>query len=71
MSQPNASGGRVIEITVDPQGNSVVQTRGFAGASCREASRFVEEALGRRTDERLMSEFYQQTSTEGHLRQSQ
>ena len=71
MSFPTPSGGRVIEILVDQEGNSVVQTRGFAGASCREASRFVEEALGRRTGERLTGEFHQQTSTEGHLRQSQ
>lgn len=71
MSLPTSSGGRVIEILVDREGNSRVETRGFAGSSCREASRFVEEALGRRTGERLTGEFYQQTSTEGHLRQSQ
>lgn len=71
MSFPTPSGGRVIEITVDPQGNSVVRTKGFAGSSCREASLFVEESLGRRTGERLTGEFHQQTSTEGHLRQSQ
>ena len=33
--------------------------RGFAGRACRQASRFVEQALGRATAERLTAEFYQ------------
>ena len=37
---------KVIEITVDPKGETTVQTKGFAGSECREASRFVEQALG-------------------------
>ena len=50
---------RVIEITVSPQGETTVTTRGFAGSECREASRFVEQALGRRTAEALTAEFHQ------------
>lgn len=37
---------RTIEITVSPHGQTRVQTKGFAGASCRDASRFIENALG-------------------------
>ena len=37
---------KTIEIIVRPTGETSVQTKGFAGASCREASRFIEEALG-------------------------
>ena len=59
-----------IEITVDPQGRVVVETRGFAGGSCREASRFVEEALGARTSERMTAEFHQTQPGCEDLRQS-
>jgi hypothetical protein len=59
-----------IEILVDPEGITRVQTRGFAGASCREASRFVEEALGRRSAEHLTADFYRQATTDRQLRQS-
>ena len=50
---------KTIEITVSPKGETTVATRGFSGASCREASKFVEQALGQRLDERLTAEFHQ------------
>ena len=50
---------KTIEIVITPQGKTTVQTLGFTGSSCRDASRFLEEALGRRTGEQLTSEFYQ------------
>jgi hypothetical protein len=50
---------RTIEITVDPKGRARVETRGFAGTECREASRFVEQALGTRSGETLTAEFHQ------------
>jgi hypothetical protein len=55
---------RVIEITVDAQGQTRVQTRGFSGGECREASRFVEQALGQRVGEMLTGEFYQGQAAE-------
>ena len=57
-----SSQAKTIEITVTSDGQSTVQTRGFVGAGCREASRFVEEALGKRTGERLTAEFHQTTT---------
>ena len=50
---------KTIEITVSPTGQTNVQTKGFIGGECREASRFVEEALGQRTSETLTAEFHQ------------
>ncbi len=50
---------KAIEITVGPRGETTVQTLGFSGSECREASRFVERALGRRTAETLTAEFHQ------------
>jgi hypothetical protein len=49
---------RTIEIVVSPKGESIVKTRGFAGASCREASKFLEQTLGRRTAESLTAEYH-------------
>lgn len=59
-----------IEIIISPKGETTVETRGFTGASCREASRFVEEALGRPTSERLTATFYQANEARNELRQS-
>ena len=60
---------KIIEIIVNPKGETTVETRGFAGSSCRDASRFVEEALGRRTDEKLTAEFHQSQPAEQTHRQ--
>ena len=61
---------KTIEITVDPQGRTKVETKGFTGSSCREASRFVEEALGQRTAEQVTAGFYVAQEARQDLRQS-
>jgi hypothetical protein len=61
---------KTIEITVDPKGQSKVETRGFTGGECREASRFLEQALGTRSAETLTAEFYQEQPAGQDLRQS-
>ena len=61
---------KTIEIVVDKDGRVTVETKGFAGASCREASRFVEEALGAPSSERMTAEFYQGQEARPDLRQS-
>ena len=53
-----------IEITVDTQGNSQVETKGFAGSECVEASKFVEQALGKQTDTRTTAEFFRVQTTQ-------
>ena len=62
---------KTIEITVSPTGEAKVQTRGFAGGECRDASRFVEQALGTRTAEVLTAEFHQDQGTSQELPQRQ
>ena len=47
-----------IEITISPDGQTRVETKGFAGGQCRDASRFIESALGKTTSERLTPEFH-------------
>ena len=61
---------KTIEITVDPQGQAKVETKGFSGSECREASRFLELALGRSTGEKLTAEFHQDQSVDQPLKQS-
>ncbi len=60
---------RIIEIIVTPTGETTVQTKGFSSDSCRDASKFLEEALGQRNSERLTAEFYRTAPTETQNRQ--
>ena len=53
---------KTIEIVVSPTGETQVETKGFSGSECRDASRFIEEALGKCTGENLTGEFYAETS---------
>jgi hypothetical protein len=62
---------KTIEITVSPTGQARVETRGFTGGECREASRFIEQALGTRTAESLTAEYHQGQQTGQELKQSQ
>ncbi len=52
---------KIIEITVSPGGETTVQTKGFSGSTCPDASRAIESLLGHRTSEQLTSEFYQES----------
>jgi hypothetical protein len=61
---------QVIEIVVDPKGQAKVETRGFTGPACREASRFLEQALGSRTAETTTAEFHQGQPVDRPLEQS-
>jgi DUF2997 family protein len=62
---------KTIEIIVDPKGSIKVQTRGFSGSECREASGFIEQALGAQLAETLTPEFYQEQKGDQRLEQSQ
>ena len=44
---------KTIEIVIDSKGETQIETRGFAGPKCQEASRFVQESLGRTVAQRL------------------
>ena len=55
---------RTIEIIVTATGETTVTTRGFAGQSCRDASKFMKEALGQQIGEQLTAEFHQATGVQ-------
>ena len=62
-----------IQITVRPDGSSEIETKGFTGSECRQASEFLERALGQQTKEQLTAEFHSSanTTTDEHLRQQE
>jgi len=55
---------KTIEIIVTPKGETTVTTKGFVGSSCRDASKFLESALGQRVGETLTAEFHQAATVE-------
>ena len=61
---------KVIEIIVSPEGESRVETKGFVGKSCREASKFIESALGKVSSETLKPEFHVQDRVENSVETS-
>ena len=60
---------RIIEVTVSPQGETTVQTKGYAGTECRQASQFLEQALGVKLQDRNTAELYADIQAEQHTRQ--
>jgi len=60
---------KTIEIIVSPKGEATVTTKGFAGSSCRDASKFIEQALGQRIGERLTNDFHIQQTQQQSLRE--
>jgi hypothetical protein len=62
---------KCIIISVASNGDTQVETRGFSGSECREASRFIEQALGQRTHEQLTSECYSTQSQQQQQREGQ
>ena len=62
---------QTIEVTVSPQGETRIETKGFAGVACRDASKVLEAALGVRETEQLTTEFHAVSSTENQQSLSQ
>ncbi len=60
-----------IEVVIATDGTSRVQTKGFAGEACRQASEQLEQALGQRTGETLTAEYYERQSPREYLKEGQ
>lgn len=61
---------KTIEITIAHNGQTSVETKGLVGSECRQASQFIERALGQQTGEVLKTEFHQTTTNHQSLRSS-
>jgi len=60
---------RTIEMVVAPDGKTTVQTKGYAGGECLQASEFLEQALGPKLHEDLTGDFYQSRVSPGQVQQ--
>ena len=49
---------KTITIIVAPDGKTKIETHGYTGSTCREASRFLEDAIGVGIIERLKTEYF-------------
>lgn len=52
-----------IIVTIDPDGSTTVETKGFAGAECLAATLNLEKALGKKIDDVKTREFHKTTAT--------
>lgn len=50
-----------IIVKIQPDGKIVVQTKGYQGAECLDASKAIEEALGEVGETKYTTEFYEET----------
>ena len=62
---------KIIEIIIAPTGQSRVETKGFTGAECRDASLFIEQAMGQQTSEILKAEFHQSATAQQQVQHGQ
>ena len=60
---------RIIEVIVSPKGETKLQTKGYAGSDCLQASKFLEDALGLSLSESKTAEYYTAANNEQHVRQ--
>ena len=58
---------KIIEIIVSPTGETRLETKGFTGEECKEASKFVEQALGVAEGEQMTAEIHL-TESDSHVR---
>ena len=56
---------KTIAITVSPQGETRLETKGFTGASCQDASRFIENALGEKLSDQPTAERHRESTGHG------
>jgi len=54
---------KTIEVTIGPDGKFSIETHGFRGSSCHQATKAFEEALGEVQSSRHTVEFFQPETT--------
>ena len=60
---------RTIEVVINPAGEAVVQTKGFTGSACKDASKALERALGIIESDTPTAELYQPQNAQEKLEQ--
>jgi len=54
--------GKRVEILFGPHGEVVIEAVGFKGKGCKEATKFLEEALGKEVDVKQKIEWHLQNA---------
>ena len=49
---------KIIQVVVNKKGETKIETTGFSGSSCQDATRALEQALGAKVEETLTGEYY-------------
>jgi len=49
---------KTIELVVSPKGETKLETKGFSGDSCHEATAFLEAALGAKQSDQATAEAF-------------
>lgn len=57
-----------IIIKFDNEGNSTIETQGFKGKDCTDASEFIEKSLGKKTNDKKKREYYQKNDNKNKIR---
>jgi hypothetical protein len=60
---------RLIEVIVSSKGQVTIETKGYAGADCLQASKALEQALGVPSSDRKTAEFFVSTTSEQQVQQ--
>jgi hypothetical protein len=60
---------RSIELIVSPAGETRLQTHGYLGSDCLQASQYLEQALGLATSDRKTDEFYESLPVQQQIQQ--
>ena len=58
---------RIIEMVVSPTGETTVQTKGYSGSECLQASSWLEKALGITTTDQKTGEYYNTQPTQQEI----
>ena len=58
---------RIIEVVVAPKGETTVQTKGYSGSDCLQASSWLEKALGITATDQKTAEFYNAQPTKHEI----
>jgi hypothetical protein len=60
---------RIIEVIVSPQGQTTVQSKGYVGGECQQASKWLEQALGVVAEDRKTAEYYEAQTSQQQIQQ--
>ena len=59
---------KIIDVIVDPKGNTEIKTSGFTGGACQQAVAGLEANLGTKLSQTNTAEFYQESAAQVELK---